>query len=81
MWLGLVAAAAVILFYFFEKFINIIQEWRTRRKTSNKSSEREGEESEVRKPPIIVREGHEVGVIIISAVSFKMIMVTRRVIK
>ena len=65
MWLGLVAAAAVILFYFFEKFINIIQEWRTRRKTSNKSSEREGEESEVRKPPIIVREGHEVGVNVI----------------
>jgi len=58
-WLGLVAAAAVILFYFFEKFINIIQEWRTRRKTSAKSSENLGEEKEVRKPPIIVREGHE----------------------
>ena len=59
-WLGLVAAAAVILFYFFEKFINIVQDWRTRRKSPDKNKVASGVESEPRQPPVVVREGHEV---------------------
>ena len=44
-------------FYLFEKLINIVQTWRSRRRlTVRKMSPGEGEE----KPPRIVLEGHEV---------------------
>ena len=59
-WLGLVAVGAVILFYFFEKFVNIIQEWRSRRKTNQSKMSEDDKNGKERKPPIVVREGHEV---------------------
>ena len=62
-WVGLVAAGAVTVFYFFEKIINIVQAWRSRRKTGqSKVKDNDDVESVKRKapPPIVVREGHEV---------------------
>ena len=59
-WLGLVAGAAVMGFYFFEKMINVIQAWHSRRKLRvEKTGSGEGEGGG-RTPPRIVIEGHEV---------------------
>ena len=60
-WLGLAAAAAVMGFYFFEKLINIIQAWRSRRKLRAEKTGVGGEgEGGGRTPPRIVLEGHAV---------------------
>ena len=58
-WLGLVAVAAIIVFYFFEKIVNIIREWKSRRKTQQTESP-SSEKKTLRTPPRVVREGHEV---------------------
>merc|ERR1719158_2652065 len=58
--MGLVAVGAIVLFYFFEKFVNIIQEWRSRRKTNQSKMSEDDKNGIERKPPIVVREGHEV---------------------
>ena len=55
-WLGLVAAAALMGFYFFEKLINILQNWRSRRRLQVEKMS--NEKGEVR--PRVLREGHEV---------------------
>ena len=59
-WVGLVAAGAVIIFYFFEKIINIMQAWRSRRKTSQSKMNNNDDDLKKEKPPRVVREGHEV---------------------
>lgn len=59
-WIGLVAATAIIVFYFFEKVVTIAQEWRSRRANKGKVADADSDSPRMRQSPRVVREGHEV---------------------